>query len=360
MTQCTELWVDLKQLSKTRVVTDELPPLEDGEVLVAIDKFGITAMNLQYARARPNVSYWGFPTEGEWCKVPAWGYADVLKSNCAEVPVGERVYGFFPMASHAVLRPGHVREDEFVDITERRQKVPETYNRYRRTGAESEVLRAMEVERCLMFPLLLTAFMLYDYLLDNNFFGAGQVLISSASSKTGIGLAQLLRDDDQVDQHIVGLTSAANVAFVDKLGSCRQTVAYGDESQIDRTLPAAYVDMSGNSDVRSALHHLLQDNMKVSLMVGNTHWEQQGDTGDLPGALPETFFAPGHVLKREAEWGPGVIMDKGWDACVELAPKLQATLAVEWIKTADDLADIWNDLIDNKVSPDRGLMVSLR
>ena len=69
MTQCTELWVDLKQLSKTRVVTDELPPLEDGEVLVAIDKFGITTMNLQYARARPNVSYWGFPRQGEWCNV---------------------------------------------------------------------------------------------------------------------------------------------------------------------------------------------------------------------------------------------------------------------------------------------------
>ena len=51
-----------------------------------------------------DTSYWGFPTEGEWCKVPAWGYADVLKSNCAEVP--------------------------------------ETYNRYRRTEAESEVLLA--------------------------------------------------------------------------------------------------------------------------------------------------------------------------------------------------------------------------
>ena len=360
MTQCTELWVDLKQLRKTRVVTAKLPPLEEGKVLVAIDKFGLTAMNVQYARAREKVSYWGFPTEGDWSKVPAWGYADVLESNCTDLPVGERLYGFFPMASHTVLRPGQVREDEFVDIAERRQDVPETYNRYRRTGAESEVLREMEVERCLMFPLFLTSFMLYDYLVDNDFFGASQVLISSVSSKTGFGLTQLLRDDAQVHQRIVGLTSASNVAFVDRLGVCHQIVAYGDESQIDRTAPAAYVDMSGNAALRSALHQLLAENMRVSLMVGATDWEQQGPSGDLPGALPETFFAPGHLLKREAEWGPGVIMDKALMACVEVAGKLRGTLAVEWIETADDLADTWNDLLDNKVSPDRGLMVSLR
>ena len=95
-------------------------------------------------------------------------------------------------------------------------------------------------------------------------------------------------------------------------------------------------------------------------MVGATDWEQQGPSGDLPGALPETFFAPGHLLKREAEWGPGVIMDKALRACVEVAGKLRGTLAVEWIETADDLADTWNDLLDNKVSPDRGLMASLR
>ena len=34
-------------------------------------------------------------------------------------------------------------------------------------------------------------------------------------------------------------------------------------------------------------------------------------------------------------------------------------LAVEWVRDAQGLAALWNDLLDNRVSPNRGLMVSL-
>ena len=218
MTQCTELWVNRGDFRTTRVVTSKMTDLGVGEVLVAIDKFGLTANNVSYAVSGDMIGSWGYyPAEGEWGKVPVWGCANVIESRCDEIPVGDRLWGFVPMASHAVLQPGKIREDQFTDVSKHRQALPDLYNSYRRTHAEPEFLREMETERCLLFPLFATSYLLYDYLIDNDFFGARQVLIGSVSSKTGFGLAQMLHNDPSVGQRIVGLTSPSNVAFVEGL-----------------------------------------------------------------------------------------------------------------------------------------------
>ncbi|MEH6581489.1 MAG: DUF2855 family protein, partial [Halioglobus sp.] len=151
MTECTELWVDRGQLRKTKIVTCGTGPLAAGEVRVAIDKFALTANNVSYAVTGDTIGYWGYyPAEDEWGKVPVWGCANVVESNCPEVPVNDRLWGFFPMASHAVLQPGRVREDQLTDMTEHRQALPALYNSYRRTLAEPEFMQAMENERCLL------------------------------------------------------------------------------------------------------------------------------------------------------------------------------------------------------------------
>ncbi len=360
MTQCVELWVERTKLRTTKVVKSELPELVDGQILVAIDLFGLTSNNVSYAVSGDVIGYWSYyPAEGCWGKVPVWGCANVVASRCDNVPVGDRLWGFFPMASHAVLLPGNVRDDQFDDVSVHRLPLPALYNTYRRTLAEPEFLRQFEVERCLLFPLFATSFVLYDYLVDNNFFGARQVLIGSVSSKTGFGLAKLLHNDPQVTQRIIGLTSAPNVAFVNSLDCCDEVVVYGEEARIDATVPSAYIDMSGDARLTAALHNLLGENMVESAMVGATHWEQRGATGKLPGARPTFFFAPGHIAKREAEWGHGVMMIKAMTAAAGLAQGVQAQMAVEWTRDVQGLTALWNDLLDNKVSPDRGLMVSL-
>jgi NADPH:quinone reductase-like Zn-dependent oxidoreductase len=360
MTQSTELWVDRKNLRNTRIVSSALPSLGEGEVLVAIDQFAVTSNNVSYAITGDTIGYWGYyPAEGNWGKVPVWGCANVIQSSCEDVPVGDRLFGFFPMASHAVLCPGRIREEQFVDVAEHRQALPALYNGYRRVRAEPEFLQAMEVERCLLFPLFVTSWLIYDYLLDNDFFGAKQVLIGSVSSKTGFALAEMLHDDPKLAQRIIGLTSPANVAFVERLGCCDEVVIYGEEAGIDAELPAAYVDMSGDARLTAALHHLLGENMVVSTMVGATHWEQRGDNGDLPGAKPTFFFAPAQIGKRDGEWGPGVAMMKAMTASANVARKVQDEMSVEWTRDTQGLASLWVDLLDNKVPPNRGLMVSL-
>ena len=360
MTQGTELWVDRENLRNTRVVRSALPELAPGEVRVAVDKFGLTANNVSYAVSGDSIGYWGYyPATGAWGKVPVWGCANVVESRCDEVPVGDRLWGFFPMASHAVLRPGKVRPDQFIDVAEHRSELPSLYNGYRRMQGEPEFLRELETERCLLFPLFITSYVLYDRLVDNDLFGAEQVLIGSVSSKTGFGLASMLHNDPAVRARVVGLTSARNVEFVNSLACCDAVVAYGDEAAIDAGVATAYADMSGDARLTRTLHQLLGDNMVDSAMVGATHWEEMGDVGELPGARPTFFFAPGQIAKRDQEWGPGVVMMKAMTASAEVAQSIQDVVTVEWTTDVEQLARLWVEMLDNRVTPDRGLMVSL-
>ncbi len=359
MTISEELWVQRDALRNTRTVRAELPALTPGEVLVAIDRFALTANNVSYAVSGDTIGYWGyFPAEGEWGKVPVWGCGTVVATNDCELPVGERLWGFFPMASHVILRPGPLRNDYFNDAAEHRQALPDLYNQYRRTRAEPAFLQNMETERCLYFPLFATSYVLSDFLHDNDFFGAGQVIIGSASSKTGFGLAKMLKSDPQLVQRIVGVTSAANEAFVRALGCYDEVVLYGqEEEQVDSRIPAAYVDMSGDLALTTTLHNHLGENMVQSTMVGATHWEGRGDAGELPGARPTFFFAPAQIAKRNAEWGPGIVMMKAMEASAAVAKSLDDILDVQWVTGVAQLDQKWRQMLDNKVPPTVGLMV---
>ena len=72
----------------------------------------------------------------------------------------------------------------------------------------------------LLRPLFLTAWLIDDFLADNAFFGitaegrGGALLLSSASSKTAYATAAQLAQRTGVE--VIGLTSAANVAFCDE------------------------------------------------------------------------------------------------------------------------------------------------
>lgn len=360
MTDITELWVTRNDIRNTKVVTKPAPALGEDEVLVEIDKFGLTANNVSYAVAGDQIGYWGFfPVDDEWGIVPVWGYSTVTASNNEGVAVGERLYGYYPFASHAVLKPGRIKPSGFVDVAEHRRALPGLYNQYNRTSAEPEFLNGMEDERCLFFPLFVTSYLLYDYLKDNDFFGAKQVLVGSVSSKTGFGLAHCLHNDETVSARVVGLTSSGNVDFVRALGVCDDIVAYGDETSIDANVPAAYVDMSGDGPLRATLHNHFEENLVVDTMVGATHWEAGRGSGELKGAKPEFFFAPSQIEKREKDWGPGVVFGRALQASAEVANSVKGSVDIEKVSGAETGAGLWRQLVDNEISPRRGLILSL-
>src|SRR5262249_5600291 len=153
------------------------------------------------------------PAPEGWGHIPVWGLGTVLHSSHPEVREGERMYGFLPMATHLVLQPGALRGFRFVDGAEHRQDLPPTYNEYLLVDRDAGYDRAHADEHLVLRPLFSLSFFCAEFLRQERCFGARQVIISSASSKTALGLAFLLAQERREGIEIVGLTSPANAGF---------------------------------------------------------------------------------------------------------------------------------------------------
>ena len=292
------------------------PPvaLADGEARLRIDAFALTSNNVTYAAFGDAMNYWGFfptddPTTG--C-IPVWGFADVVESKCEGVAVGERVYGYLPIASELVLQPVRITPAGFFDGAAHRRELHAVYNQYSRCAADPGYVASQEAEQALLRPLFMTSFLIDDFLADNGFFGARSVLLSSASSKTAYGtafcLSQRRGGPDAVK--VIGLTSPGNLEFTRSLGCYDEVLPYDAITSLEGGVPFAYVDFSGSVPVRAQVHQHLGDSLTYSCSVGGTHWDALGSGKGLPGPRPVLFFAPAQVKKRHADWGSAGLQDR--------------------------------------------------
>ncbi len=302
--------------------------LAPGEVLIAIDRFALTANNVTYAVVGDMYSYWNFfPAAEGWGRVPVWGFGDVLRSRHDAVPKGERVFGYFPMSSWLVIRPGAVTPAAVIDASPHRTALPPFYNQYNRVTADPLYQAATEDRQMLFRPLFLTAFLIDDFLAEGDLFGARAVLLTSASSKTAMGLASLLSGNRRVPGGVIGLTSARNAAFVERLGCYDRVVTYENVGSLPADTPVAIVDMAGNADLLTTLHRHFGANVKQSTLVGVTHHDRMGFPQDLPGAPPTFFFAPDRAQKRAQDWGGSVLQQRMTEAWPEVPRGLRKLAA---------------------------------
>jgi hypothetical protein len=305
--QPKEFIVNKSHLPESRFVPLRVPTLgelQDGQVLLQIDRFAFTSNNVTYAAFGEAMQYWNFfPTEKGWGNIPVWGFADVIASKADGVQVGERFYGYYPMATHLTVNATRVSDAGFMDGAEHRQAMHGLYNHYVRTTTDPGYTKESEDVQVLLRPLFITSFMIDDFLDDNQFFGAQSVLISSASSKTAYGLAFMLSQRKDKACKVIGLTSASNLNFVRNMGIYDQVISYDQVATLAADQAVVYVDMAGNGQLRSQLHHHFGDNMKYSCAVGGTHWDELSGASGLPGARPTLFFAPAQIKKRMTDWG---------------------------------------------------------
>jgi hypothetical protein len=266
-------------LARTVVADGPLPDLADGEVLLRVDRVGVTANNVTYAVLGESMRYWEFFPPGprglsrEWGLGPLWGFADVAASTVPGIEVGQRVYGYLPPAGHLVVKPGRVDAAGFRDTSEHRAELPSPYNAYRLTTGDPAYRKADEDLLILYRPLFYTSFMLADQLIDNAYHEASALVFSSASSKTAYAAAFELRGRGP---RLVGLTSAGNVAFTESLGCYDDVVPYDDVTSLAQ-VPTVYLDLSGSPATRAELRGHLRDRMVphvvdgVNTQVTNTH-----------------------------------------------------------------------------------------
>ncbi|MFO7705171.1 MAG: DUF2855 family protein [Halopseudomonas sp.] len=337
--------------------------LQDGEVLLAVDQFAFTANNITYAALGKRFKYWDFfPAEAPWGQIPVWGFADVTASRHPDVQVGKRLYGYLPMARQLRVKPGKVSKSSFVDSAEHRQHLALAYNQYLFTDADPAYQPAHEALQMLLRPLLITSFLLDDFLALENFFNAEQIILTSASSKTALGLAFMLqhqRSQRGKPLTITALTSPGNIAFVESLGYYDRVVSYADIASLDAKQSSVSVDFAGNGEVLANLHKHFGDNMLFSSLVGAAHWDSRGGDKNLPGAKPEVFFAPGYWEKRGKEVGNAELMQNFATLWAPLVASVQQWMKVTEVQGGDAVERVYKETLHGKVQPDQGLILKL-
>lgn len=353
-----DLLFDRGDLTRTAVV--DAAPLEpaEGQVVLRVDRVGMTANNVTYGVFGDAMQYWDFFPAADLDgvpqgRVPLWGFADVERSRAAGVAEGTRLYGYLPTSSHLLVEPAKADAKGFRDASPHRQHLPSPYNRLTTTTEDPAHDADLEDLQVLFRPLFMTSFVLADFLQDNGCFGAESVVISSASSKTSYGTAFLL---DGV--HRVGLTSEANRAFTEGLGCYDEVRSYDEVEELDQR-PAVYVDIAGDGAVRRRVHERLAP--VHSAVVGASHHDAAPDlgTGDLPGGTPTFFFAPDQIRKRTEDWGPDGVEERHAEAWARFAPVVAGWVDVTLGHGPEALEAAWHETLAGATPPRTGHVIQL-
>jgi len=357
MTELIEHIVRKDDLKTTKWVSRPTPALEDGDVLLAVDKFALTANNVTYAVFGDAMGYWRFfpAAEDGWGRVPMWGFATVAESKAEGVAVGSRVYGYVPASNAFVAKSVSTSGITFRDNAESRQGLAPIYNTYTFTTDDPVYRGEYESEQLLYRPLFATGWWLAD-LVTRHPAQLAAALLTSASSKTALALAWSLNASDK-DIETIGLTSTGNVAFTDGTGLYARVIDYKDVPTMQAPAPNAIVDMRGAHELRVAMHTALGETLAASIAVGATDWDAPRSGEPIPGPQPEMFFAPDYFVQRLKE--DRSMINKMNADLVQFYTDSQAFITAQQDNGQDAIEAAWQRSVIGGVAPDTGLILTL-
>jgi len=363
-------------IGDAEVHDEPVAELTDGQIRLRIDRFAVTANNVSYAGAGDLLGYWDFFPSSDpsiWGRVPAVGYAEIVESRNPDLPVGGRYHGWFPMADTVTFTATATR-DGFRDDGDHRQAHAPIYRAFSRTDADPFHDDAPDGEdrHALLRVLLLTGFLADEFFADSGgstangdapFFGAEQVVVLCASSKTAIGFSQ--RAAKRNGLAVVGLTSAGNAEFVRSLGCYDTVVTYDQIDDPDIGVPmvdSVVIDMAGNPNVLASVHHRLGDRVKHSMMIGKSHHDAVPTVagGALPGASPQFFFAPTELDRLIEGWGGAEYRRRTTEATHEFIDASRAWMTIDERRGPDGPASAWASIFAGDVPPAVGVVASFR
>lgn len=345
-----QIWVNQNALNETQIVHCDINTsnLKADEVLLETDSFGFSANNITYAALGFKMGYWGFfPTEKEgFGIVPVWGFATVKASNHPNIQVGEKVFGYLPMASHWVIKAGKEAPHGFSDIHEKRKSISPVYDQYLRCATDPGYNSQREAWQLSFRPLYMTSFVLDDYVAELS--KGESLLLSSASSKTALGTAQLLKDQKQARNatySVIGLTSASNVDVVKANGCYDNVVSYDDLAQLSPESNYWLLDFAANGTLINNLTEVLHDKLSKVTLIGATDWKAEQKPN--PKALDaEIFFAPARVKQRQSEWGHSAFLTKYAQAWQGFAQKINHTFYTQEHIGTDNIIALYLDTLN--------------
>lgn len=353
----TLLHVNKQNIFETQIKEVEIPSINAGEVLFKLKKYAITSNNITYAVTGHQLGYWKFfPVDEDWGLVPVWGFAEIVESGVEGLEKGEICYGYFPMADHLKVEVGKLSPYGFSDFTPHRRDLPPIYNYYNRIQADPSYNKSFEDYVPIIRPLFATSFLNYQFLETKEFFDAEQAVLTSASSKTALGLAYLLKEHQAAHgKKIVGLTSQSNVAFVEGTGFYDTVIAYEDIERDLADSDTLIIDFAGNGTLLTNLHKQLGDKLKFISMIGLTDWQ----TGVKGLSIPQSkfFFAPTFAQKLYKEWGQEKANAAIAENMAKFIAEAKSWIEISYIEDYESLSTLFKEMTKGKVDPSIGYIV---
>jgi len=331
---------------------------------VRVDKLALTANSISYViGSEAGLMPWLdlFPAPPGNGRIPCWGFGDVLHSKHADIPEGERLYGFFPITSHVTLVPGKPNERGFTDSASHRAGVAPFYNEYSFIRREPGYAPEFEDMMMLFRPLFGTSFLLESYCQDHDFLNqAGQVIITSASSKTAMGFGHLLQKHHGDRVQAIGLTSKRNRSFVEGLGCYTTVLDYDDIGALDTGTKAVFFDIAGNRDIAASVHQHLGSALIYSGMVGQTHWPDKDSAVEdsLPGPTPVYWSGPDQVMALRERYGEKDFLRRVQSSMIEFMLTAGNWIQIVRAEGPDEIDERVKSMLSGNVCANEGIVLA--
>jgi len=317
--------------------------LRPGEVRLAVEMVGVSTLTATYARFADSPMRFGdvFAAPDGFVNVPVWGFARVTESRAPHVPLGGRYFGYLPMSTHHTISPQPVPGGLF-DTTAHRDFLHPWYRTF-----EAAPEQEHDDLRALLHPLFPASYNLAESLAGH---GASTVVISSASSKTAIGLAHLLAR--RGGQATVGLTAAEHRSFVEGLGLYDTVVAYDDLAEVTVDGPVVFVDLTNSVERMEAVYRHFGDRIVATTLVGFTHPRPSFEPPRLGPPAPQLFFTPAVEQTLMAEQGEETYKRRYAEAETQFITESSAWLTVTRVRGPEALAASVGAVLAGKQPPD--------
>ena len=358
------LLVNKTDFADVTYYSDETGDLAPGHIRVSVGPWALTANNVTYMVTGDQIGYWGFFDPKAYGiyqagtgRMPVWGYGTVEQSDCEGIAPGQEIYGFFPITKTFDMKPGKISPFGFSDVAEHRAALHALYNGYTFTASDPSYGAHRDLQPVLR-PLFTTSFLIDDFLAEENFFGAEQVLLLSASSKTALGTAYCLKQ--RGDIKVSALTSEGNKDFTTATGFYDTVHTYDAITDMNPDVKTVIVDMSGNAANIDILESHFEENLTYICRVGLSHWQDATARPPKRTATPTAFFfAPDRAKTRIGDWGRegfGTNLAARWMPFLDSASDW---LTIEKQTGIEAVLENYKDLLGGQSAPDKGYLFTL-
>ena len=357
------LLVNRTDFADVALVSADDAALADGSIRVSIGPWALTANNITYMAVGDMIGYWKFFDPKDYGiqmdgfgRMPVWGYAQVTESKCTDVPIGTLIYGFFPIAQSFDMKPVKLTPLGFQDSTAHRTELHPVYNGYTFVDKDPSFAAHRDLQPVLR-PLFTTSFLIDDFLADENFFDAEQVLLLSASSKTAMGTAYCLKQRSNIK--VTALTSEGNKAFTQGTGFYDKVYTYDTITDMNPDVKTVVVDMAGSGIVTGNVYDHFEENIIYNCMVGKSHWDGAPPTTPKLGAPAVMFFAPDRIKQRLKDWGGETFAKNLAARWLPFCDSAQDWLEIKESHEVTELLKTYKDFLNGDVGPSKGYLFKI-